>query len=47
MSVIDVYQGHAQEYDKWFENHPTTYNAELRAVRSLLGPVNCPVNPQQ
>ncbi|MBN1906733.1 MAG: class I SAM-dependent methyltransferase [Deltaproteobacteria bacterium] len=42
MSVIDVYQGHAQEYDKWFEKNPSAYNAELRAVRSLLGPVNCP-----
>jgi SAM-dependent methyltransferase len=33
---LDPYQHHAHAYDIWFTEHQAAYEAELRAVRSLL-----------
>ncbi len=40
MLKIDPYQNNAEQYDKWFEKNPDVYDAELRAVRSLLPPIS-------
>jgi SAM-dependent methyltransferase len=34
--TITPYQEHALRYDRWFDAHRAAYEAELRAVRSLL-----------
>jgi SAM-dependent methyltransferase len=32
----DVFEEYAEEYDRWFEEHPDEYRAELARIRSLL-----------
>jgi len=32
----DVFEQFAEEYDHWFEEHPTEYQAELARIRRLL-----------
>ena len=34
--MIDIFEGHAQEYDDWFDRHEMVYGAELAAVKSLM-----------
>ena len=34
----DVFEQFAEEYDRWFEEHPDEYRAELDRVRRLLPP---------
>ena len=30
------YENHAQDYEQWFEEHPELYQAEIKAIQSLL-----------
>ncbi len=34
--TVDVFERFAEEYDRWFEEHPAEYRAELDRVRRLL-----------
>lgn len=36
MLKTDPYQNHANQYDRWFEENRSVYDAELRAVRSFI-----------
>ena len=36
MPKIDPYQNHANQYDKWFEDNQSVYEAELRAIKSFI-----------
>ena len=36
MSVVTVFEQHAQEYDEWFDAHEPVYQAELAALRQLV-----------
>lgn len=36
MARIDAFEKHTTRYDEWFDDHYWAYQAELRAVRSLL-----------
>jgi ubiquinone/menaquinone biosynthesis C-methylase UbiE len=36
MLKTDPYQNHAKQYDRWFEEKRSVYEAELRAVRSFI-----------
>jgi SAM-dependent methyltransferase len=38
MSVTDVFDQHAAEYDAWFDANLLVYQAEVEAVRALLPP---------
>ncbi len=38
MLNADPYRDNAVQYDRWFEKNRFVYDAELRAVRSLVGP---------
>jgi ubiquinone/menaquinone biosynthesis C-methylase UbiE len=40
MFEINPYQNNVKRYDKWFEDNRWVYDAELRAVSSLLVPAN-------
>lgn len=42
MLDTDPYRDNAGQYDRWFEKNRFVYDAELRAVRSLLGPAGRP-----
>jgi SAM-dependent methyltransferase len=36
MCKINVFDNHAEEYDKWFDDHIWAYQSELQVVRKLL-----------
>lgn len=36
MARIGPFEEHTERYEDWFEDHPWVYQAELRAVKSLL-----------
>lgn len=42
MFGTDPYRDNAGQYDRWFEKNRLVYDAELSAVRSLLGPAGRP-----
>jgi ubiquinone/menaquinone biosynthesis C-methylase UbiE len=36
MNRDNVFENYAEEYDEWFNVHPSVYQAELRAIKMLL-----------
>lgn len=36
MNKIDIFDGHCEEYDKWFDTNLSVYQSEVRAVNMLL-----------
>ena len=38
MARISPFENHVTQYDAWFVNHPLVFQAELKAVQSLLPP---------
>ncbi|HZY30302.1 MAG TPA: methyltransferase domain-containing protein [Candidatus Methylomirabilis sp.] len=36
MSVVTVFEQHAQQYDDWFDGHESVYQAELAALRKFV-----------
>jgi ubiquinone/menaquinone biosynthesis C-methylase UbiE len=38
MPKIEAFEKFSDEYDRWFDNHPDWYTAELEAIRQLIPP---------
>jgi hypothetical protein len=36
MPVVTVFEQHAQNYDEWFDEHESVYQAEIAALREFI-----------